>query len=329
VDRPLVIRCFQILVTLYAQVVIEFSLTTGIDFLWYFLPHKTHLRERLEVLKLGLETDWVTAGFAMTIASLSQWRTISIFHIFLCSAFATWIPDVDPTWKGLTHWQNKRLKIIYSTSYRILRLATWIYVLYLVKWFWSNKPGQCFISSLGDTSSSFEARTYAVFLMAISILMETFGIIVALVYINKAISYRSREGEDKATELQDMKAASIDNQKTQDTAFWTKRQKRTLIFLAKFVLKGLTAASHAYWVIGLVLANRAHISGDEYCFSFGQVSALVLLATSFYKMWSSYVGKSCVPFIQAANKRMAEHKEQQKDSSTGGRENIERTNHNP
>jgi hypothetical protein len=94
---------------------------------------------------------------------------------------------------------------------------------------------------------------------------------------------------------QDMEAASADNPKSRDsTAFWTRRKKNSLIFLARFSLRAFFLTWDAYWTITFVLANRTHILGDEYIFSFGQVGALVTLAASFYKIWNSYLGKPCV-----------------------------------
>ena len=49
------------------------------------------------------------------------------------------------------------------------------------------------------------------------------------------------------------------------------------------------------WSIYIVLANRTQIVGDENIFSFGQVTALVTLGTSFYKIGDSLYSKPCVP----------------------------------
>ena len=45
----------------------------------------------------------------------------------------------------------------------------------------------------------------------------------------------------------------------------------------------------------VVLANRTQIVGDENIFSFGQVTALVTLGTSPYKIGDSLYSKPCVP----------------------------------
>jgi len=92
-----------------------------------------------------------------------------------------------------------------------------------------------------------------------------------------------------------MEATVIDIQKTQDTAFWTKRKKHLLIFLARLVVGGSGYALTTYRIILVTLLNRMHILGDENIFSYGQVTALVVLAASFYRVWDSYFGKPSFP----------------------------------
>jgi len=291
----LIIRCFQILIASLGQAILAFAFSTVIDFLRRFAPNNTQLRERLEVLRLGIITGWVTMGFAMAIAAFSQWRTLSMFHWSLCSLLAATIPTLCPNCIDPINWQSKRLKIIYFMAYKMLRVATFSYLIYRSLGPWSNNPGRCFITMMGTTGGPIEGRMFAVLLM-FATSSETCSITVALVnIIREAISYQSREENDTATEVQDMGATVIDNQNTQDTAFWTERKKHTLIFLARVVAGGLPLTSITYWIIHVILANRMHILGDENIFSFGQVTPLVMLAALFYRIWDSYPGKPFDP----------------------------------
>ena len=315
-----VIHCFQILVAFYGQAILSFFLSTVIDILWYFFRHKTYLRERIEALHLGLITDWVTVGFAMTIAGLSQWSTISMFHLFLCSNLADTIVIQIPSWRNLINWRSNRLQIIYFTSYSMIRITLLSYLIHRFVRFWSNTPGECFIPYEGGTGSPDELLILIVG-MGLSIAWDVYFIIVAIFEIHKAaVKHRSQEIEKSiGAGAQDTEAVSTNNQKTQEAAFWTKRKENACIFLAKFkvktrdtgfwtkrtkhviiflsraALRGGFLAWNAYWTITFVLANRTHISGNEYIFSFGQVGALVTLAASVYKILNSYLGKPCIP----------------------------------
>jgi len=258
-------------------------------------PHKTHLRKRLEVLYIGIVTDWVAMGFAMAIAAFSQWGVISIFHLTLCSYLGINIPAPVPTSISPIVWRSKRLKIIYFISFRILRLAASSYLIYRSVRLWSNNPGQCFIPSLGTTGGSDDGRLFAIPLFTPAILADTYVIIATLVRISKATYYRSRGENDTATEVEDVEATVIDNEKTQDTVFWTKRKKHTLIFFASFVAGGFFYTICALWIINIILANRAHILEDENVFSFGQITPLVMLGASFYRIWDSFFGRPLLP----------------------------------
>jgi len=224
----------------------------------------------------------------MAIAAFSQWRTLSIFHLSLCSFLAAAIPTVCPNCINPISWRNKRLKIIYFMSFKMLRVATFVYLIHRSLRLWSNNPGQCFITVTGTTGDPEEGKTFAV-LVIIATTSETCSITAAIVKIREAISYQSREENDTATEVQDMGATVM------DTAFWTERKKRTLIFLTRVVAGGLPLTYITYEIIDFILANRTHILGDENILSFGQVTPLVMLAVSFYRIWDSWSGKPFLP----------------------------------
>lgn len=285
----LIIRCFQILIAFYGQAILVNALLSANEWFHYFSSHKTHLHKRIKAIQDGLITDWVTAGFAMIIAALSQWRTISMFHLYLCSNLVIIIPIPNYFWINFAKMRRTRLQIIYFGTFEMLRFAMLSYLLYRFVRFWSNTSGQCFIPIPGGTGSPGEMVTLSLG-MVIPTASEIHLIIATLVYINKGMSRRSQKETGTAVEVQ---ATTIDDQKL--LAFWTKRKKHILIFIVRFVVRGLAFTCSVYWVMAVVHANRMHIVGDEYIFSFGQVSALVALAASFYKIGNSFLGKPCVP----------------------------------
>jgi hypothetical protein len=147
-----------------------------------------------KTLQLGLAADWVTVGFAMTIAALSQWKTVSMFHLFLCGSLADVIPIIDPTWTGRVDRRSGRLQAIYLVSYRVLRVAILSYVIHRFR-LWSNTPGQCFIPYVGGTGHPRE----------VSILIQWTGFSIGrdVLYIISAlamfdVSSESAEDPDEA-----------------------------------------------------------------------------------------------------------------------------------
>ena len=219
-----------------SQAILNFFFSTVIEILRYFFRHKAHLREWLKALQFGLITDWVTVGFAMTIAGLSQWRTISMFHLFLCSNLADVIGMQIPSWRGLKQWRSSRLQIVYFTSYSMLRIALLSYLIYRFVRFWSNTPGECFIPFEGGTGSPDELDIL-ILGMGVSIAWDAYFVIAAIVEIHGAMNCRSQEKGGTVEEVQDTDAASTINQKTQGTVPWAKRKMNALIFLAKLKMK--------------------------------------------------------------------------------------------
>ena len=205
-------------------------------------------------LRHDLATDWVAVGLAMTIAALSQWSTISIYHLFLCATFAVTI-------QGVTQSDDiGRLRIIYFMAFRMLRIVLLIYFLYRFVRFWGNAPGQCFHLSMeipipwlrvlqipDDVNEKF-----AITFMAFSILGD-----VLACMMKPVTNY------DKPT--------------------WLEANGGILILCSSIM------------GIQIVLANRTQIIGNENSIGFGQVTALVTLVTTFYKIGESIHGKPCVP----------------------------------
>lgn len=217
-----------------------------------------------------------------------------MFHLYICSNLVIIIPIPNYFWINFAKMRRTRLQIIYFGTFEMLRFAMLSYLLYRFVRFWSNTSGQCFVPSPGGTGGPGEMVALSLG-MVIPTASEIHLIIATLVDINKGMSRRSQKETDTAAEVQDVEATTIDYQKLQDTAFWTKRKKHVLIFLVRFVVRGFAFTCSVCWVMAVVRANRTHILGDEYIFSFGQVSALVALAASFYKIGSSFLGKPCVP----------------------------------
>ena len=54
------------------------------------------------------------------------------------------------------------------------------------------------------------------------------------------------------------------------------------------------------WTVAVLLANRGHVLGDEYIFTFGQVGALVAVVASLYGIVSSYLGKPMNCFMMGS-----------------------------
>ena len=253
---------------------------------WLFFHHKEDLRDCLDDLKLELTTDWVAVGLAMTIAALSQWSTISIFHLFLCASFATTIPTEGFTQNDFIGWPQDRLRTIYFTAFRILRIVLLSYFIYRFVRFWGNAPGQCFhlsrdpgIPWLRTLHISDDVNEkFVIVFMALCILLDISIVIGILVYMSNA-NYRNRVAQNiKAVNAQDK----------------TERFQRVLL-LVRNVAGGFLVLASSVLGIQVVLANRTQIIGDENSFSFGQVTALVTLVVSFYKIGDSLHSKLCVP----------------------------------
>ena len=115
--------------------------------------------------------------------------------------------------------------------------------------------------------------------------------------IYNAIPPFRRRWSDKCTvgEIQNVEAISTDIHMTQDTDVCFQRAVHYVGFL--FWLAGTLAqyTTNIQWAVQITDANQTHISGDERSFTFGQVTALVTLATSFYKIVTLCLGKTCAP----------------------------------
>ena len=278
-----------------------------------FFPQKTRLRKWLESLQDGLITDWVTMGLAMIIAALSQWRTISTFHLFLCASLAITIPTEDAGWKDLTAWKRNRLQAIFVMCFRMSRIAILSYLIYRFVRLWNNAPGQCFI--LSDYTGYPDNIKFPITLMAFRILWDiSFGI-QTLVYITSktchhCIDDMDGRAEDPDTALEmalDMTLNMALNmapgpyqgsdlkKQVEEILDAIRMPFRIFFFVLRSTSRGAYSMINSAYSIWVVFANRAHIVGDEYMLSFGQVAALVALGASFYKIWISFDSRSCMP----------------------------------
>ena len=267
---------FQILIAFYTQAMLNFVLLISSSGVWMVRTHREELHESLNKLKSELADDWVAMGLAMTIAALSQWSTISIFHLYLCTTFATTIPAVGFIRSDYTRWSQDPLRTIYFTAFRMSRIVLLSCFIYRFVQFWGNAPGQCFRFTKdpgipGIPVASDDALGKSVIAnMAILILVDILVGIEMLLHMSNA-NYRNRVA--------------------QITKAWDARHP--------FPLKPIIGASiilpSSILGINTVLASRTQIIGDENSFSFGQVTALVTLVASFYKMGKSIYSKPCVP----------------------------------
>ena len=265
---------FQILIAFYTQAMLNLILLISSGVVWLLCRKKKDLRHCLNNLKLDLATDWVAVGLAMTIAALSQWSTISIFHLYLSASFAITIPVEGFTQGDYIRWSRHPLRAIYFTAFRMSRIVLLIYFIYRFVRFWGNAPGQCFHLSTenpipwlrfmhipDDVNEKFVIMT-----MAFSNLLD---ILVCIVVIFLYLS-----------------GANVRDRVT---------QARKLHDIVTTVFGGFLVLLSSVSGIQVVLANRTQIIGDENTFSFGQVTALVTLVASFFKIGDSLHSKPCVP----------------------------------
>ena len=288
------------LIAFYGQGILSFTFFTWIDILVCFFPKKKLLRKWLESLQAGLITDWVTMGLAMIIAALTQWRTISMFHLFICASLAITIPTEGAGWEDIIAWERDRLQFIFLMCFRMLRIAILSYLIYRFVRLWSNTPGQCFILSV-HTSYPDNIK-FPITLIAFCILSDASFGIRTLFYIT---STTCRQHVAAMDELK--KDLAVVPDATLDAAL--DRLSKDLnadlnvikmifgitAFLTRSFGRGTFAMINSAYSIWLVFANRGNIVGDEYILGFGQVAALVTLGASLYKIWISFDSRSCVP----------------------------------
>ena len=95
---------------------------------------------------LELINNWVAVGIAVIIAAFSQWRTISTFHLFICSNLASTIPIFNPMGIAVIDPRSNQslLQIAYFALYGMLRLAISTYLIYRFR-SWGNASGHCFV----------------------------------------------------------------------------------------------------------------------------------------------------------------------------------------
>ena len=108
--------------------------------------------------------------------------------------------------------------------------------------------------------------------------------------------------EESRKELEESRNALEESQKELEEAQNALREKfqnawpiMRVLILATNALEGCILLINSAMGIAVVLANQTQIVGDENSFSFGQVTALVTLVASFYKIGDSLYSKPCVP----------------------------------
>ena len=194
-----------------------------------------------------------------------------MFHLFQCAIFTMTIPTEAFTRNRLMDWQQDRLRTIYLTAFRISRIMLSCYSIYRLVRFWGNIPGQCF--------RPFSNNGYLVALAATYIL---FDISSGIETLSMEANYRHRI----AAMGRDIRA-----QNARDKSKPIQRGSG----LPWTFIEGISLLCGSVFGVLSVLENRKQIVGDENSFSFGQVTALVTLVASFYKIGDSLYSKPCVP----------------------------------
>ena len=260
------------LIAFYVQGILNFSVGIVHYILLPVFPAHEPLRKWTGVLLLDLVNNWVAVGIALIIAAFSQWKTISIFHLYICSNLAFTIPIFNPTAVGVIdpHSNRSMLQVAYFILYGMLRLALSAYLIYRFR-YWENTSGRCFaVSHAGPVHIGMETRTKLIALtacyIALDLSLATLGLIRQI-----------RRGR-----------AVLDFTKGLVHPAWTQK-KYTAVMRGGLYLGLFTG--NIISTITLVHANRGHVLGDEYMFTFGQVGALVVLAGSFYAMVNSFLRK--------------------------------------
>jgi len=217
------------------------------------------------------------------IAALTQWRTISIFHLFICSNLASTIPIFNHKVTRMIDPRSSQslLQTAYFAYFGMLRLAISAYLIYRFR-FWGNKPGQCFI--IPHAPPHIDVRVPLILGTALRIVWDLSYFPQALGQFIMAIQGRDQIQRTVQDFLQDQKQKSA----------WTRMTYVVIACVVNvFFPYVVPFIWNAYWTITIVLANRGHILGDEYIYTFGQVVALVAFVASFYAIGSSYLRKRC------------------------------------
>ena len=239
---------------------------------FYFPAHEPLQKWTGEML-LDLINSWVVVGIAVIIAAFSQWRTISLFHLFICSNLASTIPIFNPTATGIIkrHSNRSMLQRAYFTFYVILRIALSVYLIYRFG-FWGNTPGQCFV--IPQYSLQMLGAT-------LRIVWDTLFNTPVVGWLIKATS---RQHEIQGTPQERLEALKQESARIQ-------LRDSVISLMALWFAHVVPLIWNAYWTTTVVLANQGHVLGDEYIFTFGQVGALVVFFASFYTIGNSYLRK--------------------------------------
>ena len=217
----------------------------------------------------------------MIIAAFSQWRTISTFHLFICSNLASTIPIFNPMGIAVIDPRSNQslLQVAYFALYGMLRLAISTYLIYRFR-SWGNTSGQCFV--IPHSLPHIDVRLPLILGTAFRIVWDLSFTMLALRWLIRSI-LRRREIQGTVQDfLQDQKQKSA----------WIQMAYIVIACVVNFFSPYMVPFIwNAYWTITIVLANQGHVLGDEYIFTFGQVGALVAFVASFYAMGSSYLSK--------------------------------------
>jgi len=227
---------------------------------------------------LDLINNWIAVGIAMIIAAFSQWRTISTFHLYICSNLVSTIPIINPIGTGIIDPRSKQslLHAAYFIFYGMLRLAISAYLIHRFR-FWENTPGHCFV--IPHALPHIDVRVLLILGTALRIVWDLTFTVMALIGV--IFGWRGIQGMVQDF-LEGLKQESASIPMAPIVIICV------LNFFAPYVVPFIW---NIYWTITIALANQGHVLGDEYIFTFGQVGALVALVASLYAIGSSYLSE--------------------------------------
>jgi len=214
----------------------------------------------------------------MIIATFSQWRTISTFHLFICSNLASTIPVFAAQGIGLTDPRSNQspLQRTYFAFYAMLRLGISAFLIYRFR-FWGNTSGQCFV--IPHALPHIGLRVPLILGTTLRIAWDLGYTVITLFWL-----------------IGKIRGSPTTPRTVQDWLQQKPASTRTMYIVIGSVINVsvpyvVPFIWNAYWTITIVLANQGHVLGDEYLFTFGQVGALVAFVASFYTIGSSYLSK--------------------------------------
>ena len=226
----------------------------------------------------------------MIIAAFSQWRTISIFHLFICSNLASTVPTINPTWTRIIERPSDRLMLqrAYFIFFLISRISLSAYLIHRFR-FWENTPGNCFVLLPTPLGNLLQKIEFLRPIGAVELLIAGSALRIILQSVAIALSIKAAVVEFRWHEIGKTLQELLEDWKQKPARI---RRLNIIIQVSILFLNFVVPLIwNIYWTTRVVLANHSHVLGDEYTFTFGQVGALVVFVASFYAIANSYLRK--------------------------------------